>query len=94
MINKESHMSFGLKTKLLTAYSSFMFNSEDDSGMFAQILHIESVPQDICSSYWVISLTEYRAGLILCSEFEHEMPVFYRMKKILGSYFLVKKAYG
>lgn len=68
-----------------------MLNSEDDSGMFAQILHIESVPQDICSSYWVISWTEYRAGLILCSEFEHGMSVFYRMKKILGIYFLVNK---
>lgn len=70
-----------VKKELLTPYSSYMFHSEDDSGMHAQILHIEPVPQDICSSIFVlISWKEYRAGLILCSEFEHEMPVFYRMK--------------
>lgn len=65
--------------------------------MFARALHVESVPQDIYSTKWVtISGTEYRAGLIICSEIEHEMSVFCRIKKILVVdsviYFLVNKS--
>lgn len=75
---------------------SFNVDNEDNSGMFARALHVESVLQDIYSTNWVtISGTEYRAGLIICSEIEHEMPVFCRIKKILVVdsviYFLVNK---
>ena len=38
---------------------------------------------------------EYRTGLAICSEIEHEMPAFYRMENILlvnsVIYFLVNK---
>ena len=42
-------------------------NVDNDSDVLARALHVESVSQDIHATNWVtISVTEYRAGLIIC----------------------------
>lgn len=61
---------------------SINVDNEDYSDVLARALHFESVMQDIYATNWVtISRTEYRAGLIICSEIEHEMPVLQNSKK-------------
>ena len=63
---------------------SIYVDNEDYGDVLARALHGESVSQDIHATNWVtISGTEYRAGLIICSEIEHEMPVFCRIEKII-----------
>jgi len=54
-----------------------------DDAIFVQALHA-AVLKDIFSTNWVkISGTEYRTGLIICSETDDDMPGFCRIKKIL-----------
>ena len=61
---------------------SINVDNEDYGDVLARALHVESVSQDIHATNWVtISGTEYRAGLIICSEIEHDMPVFCRIEK-------------
>ena len=63
---------------------SINVDNEDYGDVLARALHVESVSQDIHATNWVtISGTEYRAGLIICSEIEHDMPVFCRIEKII-----------
>ena len=70
------------------------FIFDQDSDRFARAFH--AVPKDIFSTNWVrISGTEYRTGLVVCTEIEHGMPVFCRIQNILlvesVVYFLVTK---
>lgn len=57
-------------------------DNENYSDELARALHVESVSQDIHATNWVtISGTEYRPGLIICSQIDDEMPVFLRIEK-------------
>lgn len=82
-----NHVEYGpLKT--------FNVDNEENGEMFAQALPAEA--KDIFSTNWVkISGVEYRAGLVICSGTEQEMPVFCRIKKMLlvnsVIYFIVNK---
>ncbi|KAK2843712.1 hypothetical protein Q7C36_011927 [Tachysurus vachellii] len=82
-----NHVEYGpLKT--------FNVDNEENGEMFAQAL--PDVAKDIFSTNWVkISGVEYRAGLVICSGTEQEMPVFCRIKKMLlvnsVIYFIVNK---
>lgn len=59
----------------------FRLDTEKDTDVFTRALNV-AVPKDIFSANWVkISGTEYRVGLIICTEIEHEMTVFCRIKK-------------
>lgn len=55
---------------------------DDDGDDFADFHNVD--PKDMFSANWVkISGTEYRTGLIVCSEFKEELPVFCKISKIL-----------
>lgn len=56
---------------------SINVNNEDYGNVLDLALHVEFVSQPIHTTSWVtVSGIEYRAGLIICSEVKHEMPVF------------------
>lgn len=59
---------------------SFSLSKEDH---VAQVLHAVD-PKDIFSTNWVkMSGTEYRSGLVICTEINDEMPVFCQITKVL-----------
>lgn len=63
---------------------SINVDNENFCNELAQGLHVERASQDIHATNWVIiSGTEYRPGLIICTQIEHEMPVFLRIEKII-----------
>lgn len=71
-----SHIEYG-------PLKSFNVDNEDSSDMFAQALHV-AVLKDISPNWVKISGTEYRAGLVICIEIEHKLPLFCRIRKILS----------
>jgi len=58
---------------------TFNVDNEENSEMFAQALPAEA--KDISTNWVKISGVEYRAGLVIWSGTEQEMPVFCGIKK-------------